>query len=309
MRDNVKNFRETSNIMLKDIYVTDELKRETLEKCVNKKQLKVKPLFAATVSAAVLIVTLGLYNYFYHKSTFVNNYIDKSVKHEYKYSINNENLIKPTKNAKSEESDKSQYLPSNNNIDPNTKKSGTTLQNKGSNINTYSVNKDTASQNIIANKPLKPSDNVLQDETGNNENEDISISSQVPNGLTVPKEPLNISNAEKYFESKILLPSNIPKGFKLTDIWISEDKSKCVKLRYDSDSAFFEILQSKNPSELEGTKTIFIGNNKAYISSIKDEKSNIIITKISWIMNDIEYSLSGNLSEDSIMNIAKSIVS
>jgi len=348
MRDNMKNFREASNTILKDIYVTDELKRKTLEKCTNKRFSKLSPLLVSTASAAVLIVTFGVYNYFSYKPPIANNYINNSIKHEYKNSVNNKAPQSPSKIAENKNLDNSKYSALNN--ENNIKNENSTLKDKSSDTSTVTKNTDIASQNT--NNTTKPSDNIslngidnnqsnskLQnkssdtsiitkntditsqntnittkspdnislDEMDINQDKDIYVSAKAPADLTSSEESLNMLSAEKYFGSKILLPNNIPEEFNLTCISIPDYKLKCIKLNYSSNSTYFEILQNKNLSKLEGTKIISIENNKAYISSIKDEKSNIVITKITWIMNNIEYSLSGNLPENSLINVAKSI--
>ncbi|MBM7868755.1 hypothetical protein JOC70_000224 [Clostridium pascui] len=88
---------------------------------------------------------------------------------------------------------------------------------------------------------------------------------------------------------------------------ISDENEKCVKLKYSSSSADFEILQSKSLSKLSGTESIYIGNNTAYIDSMKDEKTGVITTKITWIIDDVQYSLFSTLPEDSLIKIAQSI--
>lgn len=321
----MKNFRESSNIILKDIYATDELKRKTLEKCANKDLLKVKPLLALTASAAILIATLGVSNYFSHKPTIDNNYVSKSIKHEYKNSIHNENPKEPSKIAENNDFDKSNYSSSNNKINDKTnnktnnktniKNQNSTLQNKNSNTNTVTSSTNTSSKNANnssqdtsnTTKHLKSPDSISQNGVDTNENMDTIVDPSATYGLTSSPQSLSMTDAEKYFESKILLPSNIPEGFNLTNVSIPDDKLKCIKLKYSSNSNFFEILQNKNLSELKGTKIISIENNKAYISTIKDEESNITITTISWIMNNVQYSLSGNIPDNSLINIANSI--
>lgn len=328
----MKNFREASDVILKNIYVTDELKRRTLEKCTNRKGFVIKPILTATFSAA-LMCFLAIFIYFFHKPAVIDNPIAKSIDQEYKNSSNNESKIQETpKTASISDSDKSQAAASDNKNNtkdntPVTEKKNKDIAMKDSNNIPQSKSIDAANKNTETpaqskNDSYKPSYNVPQDSAYISNNKSISnsdsnsnlandsnsnLAAQVHPSLASVPEPLTTEKAEKYFESKILLPSYIPEGFKLADISIPDDKQKCIKLKYSSDSAYFEILQSKNLSKLEGTKTISIGNNTAYINSIKDEKTNTITTSITWIEDGIQYSLSSSLPEDSLIKIAESI--
>lgn len=337
MKDNMKNFREDSNLILKDVYVTDELKIKTLEKCANKRRSKAKPLIAATASVAILIATF-IVNYFSHKSPIANNYVNKAINYEYKDSIHSETPKEPSKITDNKDLAKSNYssLKDENDSKASIKSKNSTSDSKSSKSSTVDVAADTVKQSTnnttdntteqntnnttkqdinttteqntnSTSKLSRPSDNISQNGVGTKESKGISVSSSVSDNLTFADEPLTMEDAKKYFQSKILIPSNIPEGFDLTDISIPDDKLNCISLRYSSKSTFFELLQSKNLSKLEGTKVVSIENNKAYVSSVKDEKSNTIITKITWITNNIQYSLSGNLPDNSLINIAKSI--
>lgn len=341
MKDNMKDFRETSNTFLKDIYVTEDLKRKTLEKCTDKRVLKMSPLIASTVSAALLISTFGIYNYFLHKPTIANNSANNSINHEYKNFVYNNDSKDPTKISETQNLDNSKSVALNN--EPNTgnensavhsKNSDTSVvtkdantaiealndsslsradnsqnisipQNEDSNISATNSNVDVVSQNT--NNTTESSDNILQNKMSNEQNKDMYLSSEVPTASISLPESLNMASAEKYFGSDILLPTSIPEGFNLTAISIPDDKLKCVKLNYNSNTTYFEILQNKNLSKLQGDKIIYIKDNKAYVTSTKDDQSNIVTTKITWMMNNIEYSLCGNLPENSLINIAKSI--
>jgi hypothetical protein len=315
MKDNMENFKKVSDEILKDIYITDELEKKILEKCINKRFLKLNALFVSTAFAAILIVTFGMYNYFSHKPTLANNYINNSIKHEYKNSVDSKEVKNSPQIAENKKMDNSKDSTLNN--ENNIKNDNYALQNKSSNSNTVIENKNTnkvvKSTNTIpqnldnTTKPLKSSGDVSKDQT--NDDKDKNIDKSIPSGPNLSCSPtsLNIKDAEKHFGSKILLPSYIPEGFDIASISIPDNKVKCIKLSYSSDSSYFEILQSKSLSNLEGNKIIAIENNKAYVSSIKDEKSNTVNTKISWIVNNIEYSLYGNLKEDSLINVAKSI--
>lgn len=312
MNINMKKFRESSDLILKDIYVTDELKRKTLEKCTDRSLLKSKPLLAAAFSI-VLAVSLGTLMYSFNKAAITDNKIAKSIDQKYKNSSDSEKEIQKTPDTASRKDlERPPYAISNNednkqvhqNNNSATKDSDTAHQKKST---------DTTDKNVTtvlqskSDSDKSSEDNAQNKTDTSHSNDEISPESKVSSSLAFSAEPLTVEKAEEYFQSTILLPSYIPEGFILTDISIPDDKIKCIRLEYSSGSAFFEILQSKSLSELEGTKSISIGDSAAYINYIKDEKTNIITTKITWIENNIQYTVSSTLPEDSVIKIAESL--
>lgn len=323
MKDNLENFKQVSDEILKDIYVTDELERKTLEKCNSKSFFKLNPLIISTASAAALMVAFGIYNHFSHNTNV--NVADNSMKHEYKNTTKeNKDFPKIVENKKMDNSKdlalnnekkdntavqnkslNSKSVAENTNINAANGNTSTNSSIKNTNSNTDVKNANTVSQSPSdpENKNLNTSENTSKSKTNNEDTNDKSTN--VRFALIPLEASLSIKEAEKYFQSKILIPSYIPEGFSLTNISIPDHNVKCVKLRYSSDSSYFEILQSKKLYNLKENKIISIGNNKAYVSSSEDE--NNIDTKISWISGDIQYSLCGNLPESSLIDISKSI--
>jgi hypothetical protein len=312
MKDSIKDFRDASNLILKDIYATDDLKKMTLEKCKNQKKSKLKPILATAASVAFLIIGFS-YNYLYNKSTIARNYINEAKQQEYKNLENNENIREPLKANDNKDLAKSTNSSSN---DKNTNKNETEVSgDTKSGTNTANTTGSRTSSNTTINSndaSTKNSNSVSSSEnTSENNlvaNEDVTNKEAAMGfqGLSALQKNLNISTAEKYFESKILTPTYVPKGFNLTDISIPDTKLKCIKLKYSSGDSYFQIYESKNLSTLEGSNVISIQNSNAYISYTKDNKSNTT-TQITWIMNNIQYSLSSTLPENSLINIAKSI--
>lgn len=312
MNVNMKNFKESSDLILKDIYVTDELKRKTLEKCAGRRSLKSKPLLAAAFCIA-LVAFFGASIYSFNKAAITNKNIAKSIDQKYKNSSDSKNEIQRTPDTASRNDLESPHYAISNNEDNKHVHQDNIAVTKGSNTAPQKKSTDTTDKNVNTalqskNNPDKSSEDNAQNKTdASHSNDEISSETKVSSSLAFSAEPLTVEKAEEYFQSTILLPSYIPEGFMLTDISIPDDKIKCIRLEYSSGSAFFEILQSKNLSELEGTNSISIGDNAAYINYIKDEKTNIITTKITWIEDNIQYTVSSNLPEDSIIKIAKSI--
>ena len=279
MKDNMEKFREISDIVLKDIYASDELKRKTLEKCTHKSFFKINPAILST-AAAVLIIAFGLGNYFFHNQNIA---VNNQTINEYKDSVNNNSSQPP-------------LIIAENKPNAENKSSLKTIDSA-----TDTKNKDTAvkSSNSVADSAGSTSQNEIAN------SQPIPTSSNQEQALAAITKPLDLQDAEKYFGSNILTPKYIPEGLSLKSISIPNVKFKCIKLSYSSRTAYFEIIQNKNLFELSSTKIISIGNNKTYVSYTKDENSNIKTTTITWIMNNIQYSVSGNLPESFLINIAK----
>ncbi|WP_175413026.1 DUF4367 domain-containing protein [Clostridium sp. AWRP] len=297
MKDNMKNFRDESNEILKNICVTDELKRKTLARCSNIRSLQLKPVLIVSAVFAILIFTFKLYN-FSHKTDIARSYVkpaqkyvDKSINNDHKGTKDNETLKEISKADKIENSivqDKSNEKNSPQNVNSN---KDTTIQNK----NVLPQNTD----NYDAESPGTSQKNEKDDDKNHSEN----LSAVRPGGVASPAESLSMKDAEKYFESKVLLPSYVPEGFELSNISIPCEGVKSISIKYSLNSQYFTIQESKNLLGLKGDKTLYIGAGKAYVNYFKDEQA----TSVSWIMNNVEYSLYGNIQENSLIDIANSI--
>lgn len=302
MRDNMKNFRDESNEILKNICVTDELKRKTLERCRNKRcsnrrLLKLKPVLIVSAVFAILIFTFKLYN-FSHKTDIARNYVkptqkyvDKSINNDHKETKDNQTLREISKAKETENpivQDKSNAKNSTNNVSSN---KNTTIQNK----NILPQNTD----NYKAESPGTSQENEKEDD----KNHSGDLSAVRPSGVASSAESLSMKDAEKYFESKVLLPSYVPEGFELSNISIPCEGVKSITIKYSSNSKYFIIQESKSLSGLKGDKILYIGSSKAYVNYFKYDQS----ISVSWIMNNVEYSLYGNIQENSLIDIANSI--
>ncbi|OAA91910.1 hypothetical protein WY13_00312 [Clostridium ljungdahlii] len=298
----MKNFRDESNEILKNICVTDELKRKTLERCSNKRcsngrSLKLKPVLIASAVFVILIFTFKLYN-LSHKTDIarsyvkpVQKYVDKSINNDHKGTKDNETLKEISKAKETENpivQDKSNAKNSTKNVSSN---KDTAVQNKNilpQNTDDYKVESSGTSQ---------------ENEKEGDKNHSGDLSAVRPSGLASSEESLSMEDAEKYFESKVLLPSYVPEGFELSNISIPCEGVKSISIKYSLNSKYFTIQESKKLSVLKGDKTLYIGAGKAYVNYFKDEQA----TSVSWIMNNVEYSLYGNIQENSLIGIANSI--
>lgn len=302
MKDNMEYFKEASNLLLKDIYATEKLKKMTLDKCKSQKKNRIKPILATVASAAFLIIGFT-YNYFFNNSTIPRNYVDNNAQ-QYK-SSNDSGKIKEGSTTKSN----NDLAKSVNDSSKNKSESATSANSKPDDKATKSNTNTTNSVDSITGSKdssgTSTSGSSTQNSLAPSENFSGKESYKGLKGIASPQKNLDMATAEKYFESKIITPSYIPDGFNLTDISIPDAKLKCIKLKYSSDSSYFEIYESKNISNLDGSKTVYINSNKAYINYMKDSKS--ATTQIVWINNNVQYYLSSTLPEDSLINIAKSI--
>ncbi|MGE5627444.1 MAG: hypothetical protein ACM3X7_04910 [Solirubrobacterales bacterium] len=278
MKDNIENFREITEIVLKDIYVTDELKQKTLEKCTAKSQLKIHPAILSTASAAVLIIGLGFYNYSFKQS---NVAVNNPIQNEYKDPVN-KNDSSPAQ------------IVAETKSEPEVK--NTEAADKPVDLGNRNENKDVAIQQL--NNTTGSSSSVSISDTKHG-----SVVTTQGQALSSSIKPLNIADAEKYFEGSIHFPKYIPDGFILKSISIPDDKLKCIKLKYSTRTAYFEIIENKSLPE-SNSEYITSEKTKSYTSYTTDENSNTITT-ITWTNNDIQYSVSGNLPESLIINITK----
>lgn len=301
MKDNMEYFKEASNLLLKDIHTTEKLKKMTLEKCKSQKKNRIKPILATVASAAFLIMGFT-YNYFFNNSTIPRNYVDNN-EQQYKNSNDSRKVKEDSKIKNTNELAKSVNDSSKNKGESSTSDINKADDNSKNTNTTSSV--DSTAGSFKSPNSTSTSVNSTQSSLAPNENFSGKESYKGLQGIASPQKNLDMATAEKYFESKIITPSYVPDGFNLTDISIPDAKLKCIKLKYSSDSSYFEIYESKNLSNLDGSKTVYINANKAYVNYTKDSKS--ATTQIVWINNNVQYYLSSTLSEDSLINIAKSI--
>lgn len=298
MKDNMKNFKEISDLVLKDIYASDELKRKTLERCTAKKQPKFNPAILSTASAAVLLIAFGITShYINHPMVATNSHVNDQIRNEYKNPPAAGNSDSSKMIAEIVPAQKNSSIKNDFNISAD--KPAEPVTNTQNNTNTdVQVFNTTAAVDDTA----PAADTAPEEENDMSQNVSASLSKEF--AVTFRLKPLSLADAENNFGSKILLPQYVPEGFTLKSISIPDNESNCIKLRYSIRTAYFEILQSKNLSEFKGDKTISLGNNKAAVNYSKDDNSNKITT-ITWTTNSIQYTLSGDLPENILINIAK----
>ncbi len=323
----MRNLREITNLVLKDIYVTEKLKNDTLKKCKYKKKMKLKPAYAVGISAA--IITLSLINYKYYangdiaKKNIYNNPIAKVSIQALDKIIGKS--VEPSLKTTEDKSKKA--TPDANNPSINSEISQNTKKDTDSKSNPTSDSKDSES-NLNKNSSIKtsPSESKATDSQKENKiSEPVAkITEETPTkpleeSKVISSDMPNLASAQDYFGGNISIPSYIPENFTLTDIHIPEDTEteKIVTMDYSNpENKYFKLTQSKKDKAISTYSSFNIAGEKVsindaiqgYICIYNDPAvSNCSIVQISWTKDNIEYTLYGNISKDSILSIAKSI--
>lgn len=342
MKDDIKNLKEITDLVLKDIYVTDELKSKTLELCRNEKSNILKPFLAVASSAAIIAISLTGYQYFSHKvdNNLNNKQIVQSLNNtDSNNSINSTNKLdtnnsssKTNENTKPEiaykstkdknSSNSNNVTESHNSVTPSTQESkkvsvdNSKTSEKNDSVvsptknDTAPIDKTSQTQ-VSQNSPDSieiNSNSILKDSFAEKNSNNIVASRTAPS-IAALTDTLSTADAEKYWGSKLLLPSYIPNNFELTDISIPKDNKEIyVKLTYSSKNNYFKITQNKNTKYNITGKLIDINGTSATVTQNKDETdSSLTITQITWVKDNIQYSAIGNISDVELINISKSI--
>ncbi|MHC6180475.1 DUF4367 domain-containing protein [Clostridium sp. JNZ X4-2] len=307
MKDDINNLKEIVNSVLEDIHVTEELKNKTFIKCKNR---NLKPLFIKSLSAAAItFALLGYYYYFHAKNNTVAENSIKTLNKFIKMPIHNNYTLLPSKKINITNTDSKIYP------DKKTANSKSTFNTKDI-YNSSSVNTSNPPVFISPNKnevkntniEFKNEDSIINNKVNKeNDTSNITISPSL-NGKMMESNLkfsniLDLATIQNYFGNNVSLPSYIPEGFKLASMIVPQnsEKGKSINIEYtNTDSKYFNLIQNKKPSpDISGEK-VPINEITGYIST-ED------IIKITWIKNNIQYTLYGNISKDSIISIAKSI--
>lgn len=342
MSKDINNFKETTNSILKDIQVTEELKLSTLKKCKEQKTYNLKPFFATAASVAIITFSILSYKFIFHKPnaslTYNKETPNKSVtfdKQESKYSNDENNATDKSKSNSNETSSAKTIEQNNQTVDKNKKTSENTTSSIGNNkapitstqnkakedninsslpdnkqINTSSKNLEVTNntpieKNVTANTSSDASEKKSAINPENTETPSLKAS------LSQSSKSISISDAENFWGGKLLMPSYIPEGFELTDISLPKIDSKevYVKLNYSFKNIYFKISQNKSTTSTSYVgKIIDINGSKAYVTKNKDTSNpSILNTEINLVRNNVQYNITGNIQEDEIIKIIKSM--
>jgi hypothetical protein len=119
-----------------------------------------------------------------------------------------------------------------------------------------------------------------------------------------------VDEAGKWFGQGMLVPSYIPNGFTLHQINASGTKKEMamkVIFSYSSADRFFSIIEDKNknmaPNVFGGFETIDINGTKGHIKS----DASVLDTELQWTVDGVQFMISGQISKEEVMNVAKSL--
>lgn len=332
MKDNMKNLREITNLVLKDIYVTEELKNNTLKKCKRKNKSKLNPI-AIGLCSAIIVLAMIIYQYhpanfhtsvaknYMHNNTIdtLNKLIGKSTDSQPQNTDNKQKKVTPSNKNPSINSEVSQNTNSTDNENIYTKSnsiSDSSTIHKEDTSDSEPKSEETTSEDSQPKSDINTTQDNIKNESSQPKDATITIPENSNENITASTSPdtLALSDAENYFGGSISVPSYVPENFKLTNIHILQniETEKIVTIAYtSSENKYFNLTQSKNHSSntnISGEKVSINDKIQGYIYIYSDSSvSDSPIINIIWTKNNIEYTLCGNISKDSILSIAKSI--
>ncbi|WP_199620724.1 DUF4367 domain-containing protein [Paenibacillus alkalitolerans] len=118
----------------------------------------------------------------------------------------------------------------------------------------------------------------------------------------------SVEEANEQFGSALFIPSFIPDGYKLQSINASgpqADEVMSVTFSYVSGEGSFELTASElaEPYIAEDVKTVDINGFTGYMKSGETDQS----TELHWNASGVRYTLTGKLSEDEALSVARSM--
>lgn len=336
MKNTLKNLETISN----DSFLYDELKIKPLELKTEEKSKIVKPLLAASLSTVTIIISLLGYQHFSqisnsnlkNKTTTISDVNSKLIsKDEHKIndtspnltvnqnfndSLKKDNNINDTKfSTNITKSSSEEYKKLDYSVSKDTKTSDKSPSSTTENANLISDDivlskQDTLEVSISKDRSDTKIEDVTKASPSDDQKKEVNSTSSSENKL--PKERpdiLTLAEAEEYWGSKVLLPSYIPEGFELTDISISRDsKEKYVRLTFSSNNTYFKITQNQNTKYTISGKATSIDGLKVWVTeTTENSNSNTTITQVLWNKGNVQYSLTGNIPKDNLINICKSV--
>lgn len=338
--DDYASFKEMTNEMMKDIKVTEVLKRDTISKC--KAQVKNKKRTSHILST-LTIATAACFMFFISNS------------HIRSFQLKNSGIISdaimdsnmPIKGKSVENETKENELAISNNtqeIDQADIAMGKVESGEVKEVIQEAIPKTTPETipETIPELIQKPTDNVNTSKnvapTIDNKTVEESTSSTVDKPKEEPiiakaaphselaiasladkpkttDEKENIEEARIYMEGKLLLPEYIPLNFMLKEVFVPTDKDKDnqeVKLSYSNADKSFSIIASKASFEqaMVVGKSVDINGVSAQLIEKENKPSfaeTAQVSKITWSINNILYTIDGNIPEEEAIKIAKSM--
>lgn len=179
-----------------------------------------------------------------------------------------------------------------------------------------------------ANKPSSTSQSSIG--SGTKENTSTSGSANTPVVAVIPSVDndtkalspfikshidIQMEKASDFLQHPLLLPTSIPEKFQLINILVpsnnTEDATE-VKITYLLNGQYFILYESLKSGikDLESSKTIMINQCPAVVSTIElttDDTVQQTKTELEWEDDSLHYRLEGNIPEDQLLEIAKSL--
>jgi hypothetical protein len=119
-----------------------------------------------------------------------------------------------------------------------------------------------------------------------------------------------VEEAGKWFGQGMLEPTYTPSGFTLHQINASGMKKEMamkVIFTYSSADRLYSVIEDKNknlaPNVFGGYETVDINGIKGHLKS----DASVLDTELQWTVAGIQYMISGQISKDEVMNVAKSL--
>lgn len=297
-----KNIKQRLDNELEDIYVTEELKRKTLEKCKSYgKHHKEIWLWNKWSKGAALICSFAL--------VFSCSYLlaSKSMNEQGKnYSINDKSKGEVTQ-REIEEKLKKDVAMNNYSIPKENIQVSKAEKPEAKEYNSKSIKEKTTSYDkkneVKKDETKKPEVKETKEKAEQNNNSSLENKNQeekiiAARSLEKNTIELKIEEAEKFWDGKILFPSYIPEGFKLDNIDTYEkDNKKFISIIYKAkDNYFLQIEQVKG----EDSKVAL--DNMQNFSTLRGVLQQIGINK-----DGVLYTIKGNMSKDVLEEIIKSM--
>jgi hypothetical protein len=334
--DDYASFKEMTNEMMKDIKVTEVLKRDTINKCKaqgkNKKRTShiLSTLTIATAACFMFFISNSHIRSFQLKnSEIISDAImdsnmpikEKSIENEAKeneLAINNNAQVIDQADIAMGEVESGEVKEVIQEVIPETipETIPERIQKPTDNVNT--------SKNVapaIDNKTVEESTSSTVDKSKEEpiiakaaQHSELAIASLADKPKTTDEKE-NIEEARIYMEGKLLLPEYIPLNFMLEEVFVPTDKDKDnqeVKLSYSNADKSFSIIASKASFEqvMGVGKSVDINGVSAQLIEKENKPSfaeTAQVSKITWSINNILYTIDGNISEEEAIKIAKSM--
>lgn len=304
-----KNIKHIIDKELEYIYVTEELKKETLQKCKrNKACFKNTLIFNKGFKAVALVCTLlfmFVFSYFlsYHSlNKGQKNYSvkdngkgqeKKSIENKVEYNIEkhiSKDELKGKEIAKGEKTAKDIEIKPQKRDEKKLKRDNVSVD-----INTEK--KENIKESAVKIPDIKESEEA--EGTENTKNISADNNEKLMMSRAMKKEPIEekIKQAEEFWNGEVPLPSYIPEGYKMEGIdTYAKEGTKFINITYKKEKSYFKVEGIKGEH-----KELTITNLENPIKG-EEKAKEVKINK-----EGVSYILKGDVKDDILQKIAESI--